>query len=206
MNVSADAHWRWQLATPLAGLSMNHWLQDTGSLTARLRLCCEQFRVQLLNTRAGVALTPSQAHSLGVTHAYCREVLLLCDEQPWIYASSLYSSAALEAVPALGGLGQQALGELLFEHPQLVRSEFEFAQLTALEFRQLQLSLSVAFSQPLPTAGLLQTETDANIEVDNYTATDGHQRPWARRSVLAIPEARVLVSELFLPAVTAYRE
>ena len=114
---------------------MNNWLQDSGSLTARLRLCCQQFRVQLLNTRADVPFTASQARRLGDTHGYCREVLLLCDEQPWIYASSLYSSAALKAVPALGGLGQQALGELLFDNPQLVRGAFEFAQLTALEFR-----------------------------------------------------------------------
>ena len=202
MSATADAHWHWQLAVPLAGLSMNNWLQDSGSLTARLRLCCQQFRVQLLNTRADVPFTASQARRLGDTHGYCREVLLLCDEQPWIYASSLYSSAALKAVPALGGLGQQALGELLFDNPQLVRGAFEFAQLTALEFQQLQLSLSATLSQPQPAAGLRQSPTDVNIEFD----TDTEPLPWARRSVLAIPKARVLVSELFLPAATAYRE
>ncbi|MBU3824282.1 MAG: chorismate lyase [Candidatus Oceanisphaera merdipullorum] len=173
MKTTADAHWRWQSAVPLTLPNLNDWLQDTGSLTARLRLHCKQFRVQLLSTREGVSLTPSQAHWLGETHAYCREVLLLCDEQPWIYASSLYSSAALEALPALGGLGQKALGELLFKHPQLVRSWFEFAQLTADESQQLVLQVHPHL--PVSTSSL----------------------PWARRSVLATPEARVLVSELF---------
>ncbi|MGO4999613.1 chorismate--pyruvate lyase family protein [Oceanisphaera sp. W20_SRM_FM3] len=172
MKITADAHWRWQSAVPLALPSLNDWLQDTGSLTARLRLHCKQFRVQLLSTQ-GVSLTQSQAHWLGETHAYCREVLLLCDEQPWVYASSLYSSAALEALPALGGLGQKALGELLFEHPQLVRSRFEFAQLTAAESQQLVL------------------------QVHPHLPASTTSSPWARRSVLAIPEARVLVSELF---------
>ena len=193
MNAAADAHWGWQSALPLTELNIQHWLQDTGSLTARLRLCCQQFRVQLLNTRAQVPLTPSQAHRLGVTHAYCREVLLLCDEQPWVYASSLYSSAALAGVPALGGLGQKALGELLFDNPRLVRSPFEFAQLTSLEFQQLQLAIRASFSH---------AQSDASTTLD----ADAAWRPWARRSVLAIPKARVLVSELFLPAAIAYRE
>lgn len=187
MNVTADAHWRWQLVSLLAQPSLSsglsHWLQDTGSLTARLRLHCSEFRVQLLSTRADVELTQSQAHWLGEAHGYCREVLLLCDEQPWIYASSLYSHAALEAVPALGGLGEKALGELLFDNPQLIRNPFEFAQLTTLESQQLALPF-----HPHP----FQTATE--------------QPSWARRSVLAIPKASVLVTELFLPAASAYRE
>ncbi|WP_319782685.1 chorismate--pyruvate lyase family protein [Oceanisphaera sp. IT1-181] len=188
MNATVDAHWRWQFADPAqpapsSSSSLNHWLQDTGSLTARLRLHCKQFRVLLLNTRADVPFTPSQANWLGETHGYCREVLLLCDEQPWIYASSLYSNSALQAVPALGGLGPKALGELLFDHPQLIRSQFEFAQLTALESQQLAQQVHPS-PLNIPTSRAL----------------------WARRSVLAIPQASVLVSELFLPAARSYRE
>ncbi|WP_227875176.1 chorismate--pyruvate lyase family protein [Oceanisphaera profunda] len=190
MNTTLDAHWRWQFAAPVqlastadSNSSLSHWLQDTGSLTARLRQHCKQFRVQLLNTRANVSLTPSQANWLGETHGYCREVLLLCDEQPWIYASSLYSNTALQAVPALGGLGQKALGELLFDHPQLMRSQFEFAQLTALESQQLTQQVHPSPLNMHPNRPL-----------------------WARRSVLAIPQASVLVSELFLPAASPYQE
>lgn len=195
MNLTADAHWRWQLATPLAQSSLSHWLQDRGSLTARLRLHCCEFRVQLLSTRADVRFTQSQANWLGETHGYCREVLLLCDEQPWIYASSLYSHAALEALPALGGLGEKALGELLFDNPQLVRRPFEFAQLAAIEYQRLVQQVRPQLSE---RASHIYTATDAD--------TDADIRPWARRSVLAIPEASVLVTELFLPAASAYTE
>lgn len=187
MTHAMDACWGWQSALSCPQPVLNHWLQDTGSLTARLRLCCDRFRVQLLKTTAQVALTPEQAGWLGETQAYCREVLLLCDHVPWIYASSLYSSAALDAVPALGGLGQRALGELLFEHPQLVRSHFEFAQLTSSEWQRLTQYLSSPDQPPL------------------FASASTPFLPWARRSLLATPDASVLVSELFLPNAQAYQ-
>ncbi|MBO1519872.1 chorismate lyase [Oceanisphaera sp. DM8] len=164
-------------------------MQDRGSLTERLRQYCQHFRVQLLNT-AQVKLTADQAAWLGVERAYCREVLLLCDEQPWVYANSLYSPAALSAVPALGGLGDSALGELLFEHPLLTRSEFEFARLTVGQCQQLNQRLT---SGAQPTAEL-------HVLLSQLLAGNVTGLPWARRSVLATPEAAVLVSELFLPS------
>ncbi len=139
-----------------------------------------------------MSLTPEQADWLGGEHAHCREVLLLCDEQPWVYASSLYSSAALQALPALGGLGERALGELMFEHPDLTRSDFDFAQLTANQWWQLAQQ---------------QNLTQPALGVSASPQADAPNRlPWARRSLLAIPRASVLVTELFLPAAQAYKE
>lgn len=192
MSYSVDAHWSWTTSLPDLGgdtqmqlrprSHLCDWLQDKGSLTERLRQCCQHFRVQLLNT-AQVKLTTEQTAWLGVERAYCREVLLLCDEQPWVYASSLYSPAALSAVPALGGLGERALGELLFEHPLLTRSEFEFAQLTAPHWQQL-----------------VQEHTQLDGQQPAVQAGSAVNLPWARRSLLATPQAGVLVSELFLPS------
>ncbi|MGO1247788.1 MAG: chorismate--pyruvate lyase family protein [Oceanisphaera sp.] len=194
MSYPADAHWNWTTRLPdfggeaqaQLGSHLSQWLPDTGSLTERLRQCCQQFRVQLLNT-AQVNLTTEQAAWLGVERAYCREVVLLCDEQPWVYASSLYSPAALNAVPALGGLGERALGELLFEHPKLTRSEFEFANLTHSHWQQLE--------QKHQELALLSAATPTHNAANLL---------WARRSLLATPQAGVLVSELFLPTVQSY--
>lgn len=195
MILTADAGWNWSTRLPDSQPELCHWLQDTGSLTERLRLCCQHFRVQLQRTRAQVSLAPEQADWLGVEQAYCREVLLLCDEQPWIYASSLYSSSASDAVPALGGLGQRALGELLFEHPRLTRSNFEFARLTASQWQQLVQQQSTV--QETSGAPLLSTPGQVFSPA---------VLPWARRSLLAIPQASVLVTELFLPTAQVYRE
>lgn len=195
MNHGADADWGWNTRQPESQPELCHWLQDPGSLTERLRLCCRHFRVQLQRTRSRVRLTPEQANWLGVEHAYCREVLLLCDEKPWIYASSLYSAAALNAVPALGGLGERALGELLFEHPRLTRSDFEFAQLTASQWRQLAQEQSA-----------VQEESGISLLSAGNQAGASALLPWARRSLLAIPQAGVLVTELFLPTARVYKE
>lgn len=203
MIYPTDASWSWNTRQPESQLESQpecqqelcDWLQDTGSLTERLRQCCQHFRVQLQRTRAQVSLTVDQAAWLGVDRAYCREVLLLCDNQPWVYASSLYSPAALKAVPALGGLGERALGELLFEHPKLTRSDFEFAQLTRNQWQQL-----LQEQAELGPASLF-----SNIPT-NTQASASDALPWARRSLLAIPQAGVLVTELFLPAAQRYRE
>lgn len=180
---SADSAWHWHTHLIKPALQLSSWLQDTGSLTERLRRHCQQFNVQLQATRSQVKLSAEQQAWLGAKQANCREVLLLCDGQPWVYASSLYTDSAEQAVPALAGLGERALGELLFEHPQLTRSAFEFAQLTPTQWQPLQQTQRLSFSpngtQPLP---------------------------WARRSLLAIPAAEVLVTELFLPATPVYQE
>ncbi|GHA13469.1 chorismate--pyruvate lyase family protein [Oceanisphaera arctica] len=182
---TADHAWHWGPELPQSQLPLCNWLQDAGSLTERLRRHCRQFRVQLQSTTAEITLTPTQAAWIGAERAFCREVLLLCDEQPWVYASSLYSPSTLNVVPALAGLGQRALGELLFEDPQLQRREFEFAQLTAAQWRQLAQMQSI---------------------VQDTAPGDSYPLPWARRSLLATGQAGVLVTELFLPAAQAYRE
>lgn len=179
---SADANWSWQSTASTIAM-LNSWLQDTGSLTERLRRHCQHFNVQLQATRPHVKLSAEQQGWLGAKQANCREVLLLCDGQPWIYASSLYTQSAEQAVPALAGLGERALGELLFEHPQLTRSAFEFAQLNQAQWQGLQ-------------------QTQQLTSLVNSTQL----LPWARRSVLAIPQAQVLVTELFLPQEHVYQE
>ncbi|MFP2769100.1 chorismate--pyruvate lyase family protein [Oceanisphaera sp. KMM 10153] len=185
MTNTADHDWHWGPELPRSRMPLCNWLQDTGSLTERLRRHCRQFRVQLQSTTAEITLTPTQAAWIGADRAFCREVLLLCDEQPRVYASSLYSPSSLHAIPALGGLGQRALGELLFEDPQLLRSDFEFACLTEAQWRQLS---------------RMQGMTQHLDQLANGPSL------WARRSLLATGQAGVLVTELFLPAAQAYRE
>ncbi|MDP5292817.1 chorismate lyase [Oceanimonas sp. CHS3-5] len=180
MTPSLDSDWRWGHSAPISP-ALCDWLYESGSLTRRLRRHCSTFDVHVLADSVLRPLTPDQAAWLQADQGYCREVLLLCDGEPWVYATSLYSPATQAALPALSGLGTKALGELMFEATDLKRTPFELAELTPAEFRRL-----------LARTGLHATAPD--------------MPPWARRSALSTGAARVLVTELFLPASAPYRD
>ncbi|WP_445395580.1 chorismate--pyruvate lyase family protein [Zobellella sp. An-6] len=176
MTPSVDHLWHWTAALPQRRPTLCDWLRDPGSLTERLRRHSRDFRVEVLASDVLLPLSPEQMALLDTELAYCREVLLYCDGRPWVYASSLYSPATRAAMPELTGLGRRALGELLFDAPDLQRSSFEFTELAPVDYERL-----------VARAGATGTL-------------------WGRRSVLATGRARVLVTELFLPAVPAYQE
>ncbi|WP_228212482.1 chorismate--pyruvate lyase family protein [Oceanimonas baumannii] len=180
MTPSSDSHWHWGQEPP-ASPALQSWLHEPGSLTRLLRRHCRQFRVQVLADKVLRPLTPDQAVLLEARQGYCREVLLRCDDQPWVYATSLYSPATQQALPALTGLGSRALGELMFESPDLARTPFELAQLAPEEYQRLA-----------NHAGLV-------AEMPAFM-------PWARRSALSTGCARVLVTELFLPDSAPYQD
>lgn len=177
---TADHAWNWGTALPAGRPRLCDWLEEAGSLTRRLRQHCRDFRVEPLAEASLRPLGAEQVLLLGAEQAYCREVLLLCDDHPWVFASSLYSPDTREALPALAGLGRRALGELMFEAADLSRSRFQFAGLDSRQYRRLADHAGLA---PEPAAS-----------------------PWGRRSVLSTSRARVLVTELFLPAANAYQE
>lgn len=182
MTNRADQGWHWSASRALPAQSpvLNDWLHDRGSLTERLRRHCRNFRVAVLVAADEVLLDPNLAERLGSDRAFCREVLLYCDDQPWVYASSLFSAASLDACPGLAGLGQRALGDVLFEQPGLIRSPFEFACLDAGQQAGLARRIGLPLAADFPL--------------------------WGRRSALQRGGAQVLVTELFLPRARAYQE
>lgn len=180
MTPSLDSDWPWGHSAPASPLLCD-WLYEPGSLTQRLRRHSNDFCVHVLAEAVLRPLTPDQAALLHTEQGYCREVLLLCDGVPWVYATSLYSSATQAALPALGGLGSRALGELMFEAPDLQRTPFELARLDSRAYRRL--AARAGLKTAAPATG-----------------------PWARRSALSTGLARVLVTELFLPASAPYQE
>lgn len=182
MTKRADQEWHWLTGPAMPELSplLTDWLYDRGSMTERLRRHCRHFRVEVRASADDIALEPALAERLGSPRAFCREVLLYCDDAPWVYASSLYSGASLDACPELAGLGQKALGELLFEHPGLARSQFEFAGLGHEELAVLARRIELPLVADFPL--------------------------WGRRSTLQAGGAQVLVTELFLPRAWAYKE
>ena len=110
------------------------WLQDKGSLTARIKSACPAgaFRVRVRRQAWDKPLY-SESRLLGVrrgTIAIIREVELHCAGVPWVFARTLIPSSSLDG-PArrLGRLGERPLGEVLFSDPRMRRGTMEVARL-----------------------------------------------------------------------------
>ncbi len=147
------------------------WLLDDGSLTARLSGLGE-FQVRRLSQDWQFPL-PSERRLLDQPTrqlALVREVALLLDGKPVVFARSVFPHSSLTGKLAhLRRLKNQSLGAILFSDPAMQRSPFEVAWLEA-------------GSDYLP-AELRQTGGT-----------------WGRRSRFTIGDRNLMVSEIFLRA------
>ena len=156
------------------------WLLDPASLTLRLQhLCDGRFRVRVISQQRG---TPrlDEARVLGMkpgTRAIIRQVQLLCDDQPWVYARTIIPVTSLKGrLQRLAHLGTRPLGAMLFADPGMQRGQVELACIRKGE------ALFV----------------DASRGLRHRSACI-----WGRRSVFRIAHKPLLVSEIFLPGFPA---
>lgn len=150
-------------------------LFDTSSLTARLvKKCAGRFRVEVLSVQRTTP-TPDEIRALGLryrSHALIRQVLLYCDDTPWVYARTVIPMTSLRgSLRSLTKLGNKPLGAVLFADKTMRRSEME---ITALKPGHL--------CYP-------------------WTRHPGPETIWGRRSVFRLHNKPLLVSEFFLPGV-----
>lgn len=168
-------HWHHYQRNPLIQIDplWRSWLLDRGSLTQRLISASNgHFRVRKLQ-QSWQYPTPSEAACLQLKPrqlAMVREVELLCHNQPWVYARSVFPQATLTGrLRCLKKLDARPLGALLFNDPSMRRTHFEVAALN-------------------------------NAELSGYFNTTSDRFFWGRRSLFFIDEKPLLVSEIFLPA------
>ena len=151
------------------------WLIDNSSLTARLKVSYADFAVQPLLLKNAKSFADESA-LLGLKasqHALIREVLLIGNNQPVVFAHSVLPRASLRgAWNRLGRLGNKPLGATLFANPKVKRTPLEYKKLP----RQHPISMRVAEHMQTSPKPL-----------------------WARRSVFSLGCARILVTEVFLP-------
>lgn len=169
-----DAGWQAKLTTRHA---LRPWLQERGSLTARLKGQYADFSVQLLSEswckphvdeRVLLQLPVS-------TQAWVREVWLMGDGQPRVFAHSVIARKDLRGPwYGLRKMGRLPLGAALFANPAVRRG--------ALHFRKL------SPSHPL-----------YKVVTKNVTLMP-HQALWARRSLFCLQRHQLVVTEVFLPA------
>ena len=177
----------WRSALPPAVVYGRHWARwavGADSLTARLRAASSSFRVQLLGQHRAMPLRDEWRclGMVGPAETLVREVLLVCDDIPVVYAHTIVHprSVALDW-PFLKALGTQPLGHSLFADPRVERGRFEFALLDA--------------RHPLIRRG--------HAALGDVPMT-GTERLPARRSVFRRGASAMLVTEVFLPALADF--
>lgn len=161
-----------------AGEDQLCWLLDAASLTQRLIQACDgRFHVELLDLDWAVPL-PSEVQVLHMRQgrrALIRQVLLYCDEQPWVFARTVIPYSSLRGrARRLAFLGEKPLGAVLFADPGMRRGVLQVSEL-------------------LPMHPLYIQATQ------RLKRKPGHI--WGRRSVFYLGDKPLLVNEIFLPGI-----
>ena len=161
---------------------LQSWLTDRESLTRRLIYQCNQqqgqFRVVVFQESWEKPLR-SEAKTLGMKSnelGFVRQVHLFCDDKPWVYAKTVIPRETLHGeLQKLTKLGTQPLGAVLFANKHISRGSIEIAKITK--------------KHAMFEAAVIKNPTLQTI--------------WGRRSIFKIKEKPLLVSEIFLPDLTA---
>lgn len=134
--IGLTANWQEPQTLHIPETNLKSWLLDTGSLTERLQSCCQDFQVQVLGQRqAEISLEEIQQLNFFKQNQQnvdwqVREVILMGDNQPWVFARSIIPEKMCQA--EFVDLGSQPLGKLIFNDPRFARMPFQITQLNAL--------------------------------------------------------------------------
>lgn len=172
-------HCFWRRPLCLAPSALQPYLCETGSLTARLGEAFPAVRVRVLYEGRQAPLL-DEMHMLRQPRqgmlAAVREVLLETEGVPLVFAHSVAPRVALRGgFRLLGRVGPRPLGALLFARPTYARSSLSWHCIDRRHPLWLRAEFAVG---PLPP------------------------RLWARRSLFFSGRDRLLVTEVFLPAMT----
>lgn len=165
---------------------LKSWLLDTQSLTARLKACSNHFHVQVIGEQEQICSVEDSSALIAVgTPILVREVLLVCDNVPQVFARSILPISSLTgSEQALAHLGDQPLGQVLFNNPSLKRQGLEVS----------------SFSNGNSVVKL------AKSLASQMARTKSHwTKPlWGRRSIFMVNDKPLMVTEVFLPSAYAY--
>ena len=155
-----------------------HWLLDPASLTRRIQSACPGcFRVEVL-FQGWARPQLNETRALGMrqgSEGFVREVHLLCDDRPWVFARTVIPRTTLTGPRrCLTRLKSRPLGAVLFADPSMQRGPVEIARLSPCD-------------RLYPDAIRLLAQCPETI--------------WGRRSLFTLGGKPLLVSEIFLPGI-----
>lgn len=172
---TSDTLWR---RRPVgADARLRRWLLDRGSLTLRIQTRSRRFRVELLGLNRAPPNRDERAliETPARTSCAVREVALRSDGAAVVFAHSVAARRALKGPwRLLLTLGSRPLGAALFADPRVARQP--------LHFRQIRRGHALYRR----ACGLLDVAPACL---------------WARRSLFVFRGSRLLVTEVFLPAI-----
>ena len=160
---------------------LKDWLLDEGSLTARLKSRCDNFKVKVIGEQQQLCSAAEACNLIKVAEPILvREVILYCDGVPQVFARSLLPLASLTGKEqVLGNLGEQPLGQVLFNNPSLQRLQLELSSFSA----------------------------DSSVAILATKLTEiAKQELWGRRSIFMLDNKPLMVAEVFLPDAFAYHD
>lgn len=166
----------WQPDPPAAG-RYRPWLTNRGSLTARIAQRCPGVRVEVLFQ--GLR-RPDRDERFVFVHGrrarvLVREVLLVCDDRPVVFAHTVVDPADLSGPwRSVATLGTRPLGAALFADPRIHRYPLRSRKVGWHHELHRRVSASVRGLPP---------------------------RLWARRSLFRMHDSPILVTEVFLPEI-----
>jgi len=165
-----------------APLAILHWLLDRASLTQRIIGACDgQFRVKVLS-QCWARPMSNEARVLGMSmsgRALVRQVQLLCNDVPWVYARTVIPRRTLTGRRRrLAHLKSRSLGAMLFADPSMLRGEIQLTRLTVRD----------------KLHALVAHQLDQSPQV-----------MWGRRSLFTLSHKPLLVSEIFLPVMETHQ-
>ena len=174
-----DSRWKPRPALAGAPAYLHPWLSDPGSLTARIVARCNRFAV-IVRGESRARPFRDEYSLVGLPlgrYAWIREVLLLADDVPVVFAHSILAPRDLNGAWHMAqAIGSRPLGAALFADPGISRGPLAAARLLA--GHPLHHHACAALDCLLPTL-------------------------WARRSRFSRLGRPLLVTEVFLPGIEA---
>jgi chorismate--pyruvate lyase len=173
-KVPQDVEWQ---RAPAAAARYRHWLQDRGSLTARIAARCPDVRVQVLfqGLRRPNRDERWVFPDAGRARVLVREVYLRCNGVPVVFAHTVLDPRDLCGVwRSMTRLGTRPLGAALFADPRITRY------------------------------ALRQRKVGRHHELHRRLASLTPDLPatlWSRRSLFRLHNSPILVTEVFLPEI-----
>jgi len=168
-----DVHSRAAIAVPAGTYA---WLKDPASLTRRVTRACDgKFRVRVRHQGWGKAsVSATRLLCLGLREScLIREVELLCDDQPQVFARTLMPVSSLTgAARQLAKLRNKPLGKVLFCDPHTRRERVQVARFLP---QHAAFQAAVSHLQEMPA------------------------ELWGRRTLFLYVGKPILVNEIFLP-------
>ncbi len=171
------AHWKPSATLAGAPTPLHPWLADPHSLTARIMARCQRFRVQVI--REILARPHLDEHALIDVplgrHSWIREVLLIADDHPVVFAHSALRMQDLTGAWHMArAIGSRPLGAALFADPGIQRGALHAARIPSAHPLHRQASQASGLALPLL---------------------------WGRRSRFTRLDRPLLVTEVFLPGI-----